>query len=553
MGVGVSVGASPVSQPAAARRRLLSWLSRRQARRAAVRRTIDRWRSRAVAIVAALVLFGVFMAVTGRNPLAVYQEMFRGSFGTWFSFQNTLQRAAPLMLTALATALPLRLGLVMLGGEGAMVLGGLAAAAVGDPLAHAVFGQARRCCWSAGSSAGCWMAGAGALRAYRGVNETISTLLLNYIAIALLNHLVEGPLRDPASLNKPSTLPIGDDNMLGTFPGLDVHWGLGVGAGRVPGALGADAADHVRLRRAHGGRQHPRRAAQRAAGAAADRDRHVPGRAGAGLAGAIEVAAIHGTANASLVTGYGYTGVLVAFIARANPIAVHAGGDPAGRHRRQRRPVAARVRAARRDGQRAAGDAVHLSILFSETLYGRRWFAAQVAIARRRRHERGYGCRSRCDRRRDPDQHAVPVREPGRVPDREERAREPGSRGDAGHGRDVGVRHLVPDRVAVAGRADGRRRGRGAGRAARVAVRPPARQRRRGRHRADAVRRRAGVFPRQAADRTDGAAPAGGVGGLVELVGAGAVGAADQRAVRDRAGDDRAGAASCCGGRAGAS
>ena len=70
------------------------------------------------------------MALTGRNPLAVYREMFRGSFGTWFSFQNTLQRAAPLMLTALATALPLRLGLVVLGGEGAMVLGGLAAAAV---------------------------------------------------------------------------------------------------------------------------------------------------------------------------------------------------------------------------------------------------------------------------------------------------------------------------------------------------------------------------------------------------------------------------------------
>ncbi len=54
-------------------------------------------------------------------------------------------------------------------------------------------------------------------------------MLLNYIAIALLNHLVEGPLRDPASLNKPSTLPIGDDNMLGNLPGLDVHWGLAFG------------------------------------------------------------------------------------------------------------------------------------------------------------------------------------------------------------------------------------------------------------------------------------------------------------------------------------
>src|ERR1700748_455576 len=78
---------------------------------------------------------------------------------------------------------------------------------------------------------GAWIAFAGGLRAYRGVNETISTLLLNYIAIALLNHMVEGPLRDPASLNKPSTLPIGDDNMLGNLPGLDVHWGLAWGLG----------------------------------------------------------------------------------------------------------------------------------------------------------------------------------------------------------------------------------------------------------------------------------------------------------------------------------
>ena len=68
---------------------------------------------------------------------------------------------------------------------------------------------------------------AGALRAYRGVNETISSLLLNYIAIALLNHLVEGPLRDPASLNKPSTPPHRRrQHARQPMPGLDVHWGL---------------------------------------------------------------------------------------------------------------------------------------------------------------------------------------------------------------------------------------------------------------------------------------------------------------------------------------
>jgi simple sugar transport system permease protein len=137
------------------------------------------------------VLFGLFMALTGRNPLAVYQEMFRGSFGTWFSFQNTLQRAAPLMLTALATALPLRLGLVVLGGEGAMVLGGLAAAAVATHL-HMPMSIKLGMLVVGALAGGGWLAMAGALRAFRGVNETICTLLLNYVAIALLNHLVEG-------------------------------------------------------------------------------------------------------------------------------------------------------------------------------------------------------------------------------------------------------------------------------------------------------------------------------------------------------------------------
>src|SRR5262249_24802807 len=76
---------------------------------------------------------------------------------------------------------------------------------------------------------GAWIVLAGALRQYRGINETISSLLLTYIAVAVFNHIVEGPLRDPASLNKPSTPSIGDANMLGQLPGLDVHWGLGFG------------------------------------------------------------------------------------------------------------------------------------------------------------------------------------------------------------------------------------------------------------------------------------------------------------------------------------
>ena len=118
------------------------------------------------AFAAALLLFGVFIACTGRSPASVYYQMYRGSFGTWFSFQNTLMRAAPLMLTALATALPLRLGLVVLGGEGSMVIGGLAAAA-SALAAHEHSPAGVKVAMLAGGAlvGGLWMALSGALRA----------------------------------------------------------------------------------------------------------------------------------------------------------------------------------------------------------------------------------------------------------------------------------------------------------------------------------------------------------------------------------------------------
>src|SRR5258708_32983345 len=81
----------------------------------------------ALALIAALVAFGIFVALFGKNPLDLYFYMYQGAFGTWFSWQNTLSRAAPLLLTALCTALPAQLGLVIIGGEGALLMGALGA------------------------------------------------------------------------------------------------------------------------------------------------------------------------------------------------------------------------------------------------------------------------------------------------------------------------------------------------------------------------------------------------------------------------------------------
>ena len=77
------------------------------------------------ALVGALAVFGIFVALFGKNPLDLYFYMYQGAFGTWFSWQNTLTRAAPLILTALCTALPAQLGMVIIGGEGALLIGAL--------------------------------------------------------------------------------------------------------------------------------------------------------------------------------------------------------------------------------------------------------------------------------------------------------------------------------------------------------------------------------------------------------------------------------------------
>jgi simple sugar transport system permease protein len=274
------------------------------------------------AVGAALLLFGVFVAGQGASPVEVWATLFKGAFGSGFAWQNTLQRAAPLMLTALCVALPARAGLVVIGGEGALVLGGLACAGLAPALAGAGLAGTVLVCLAGAAVGAAWVALAGWLRQWRGINETISSLLLAYVAIGLFKHLVEGPLRDPASLNKPSTPALAEGLRIGGIAGSDVHWGLALG-------VAACAAAALWLRwtpsgfsvRVVGGNL---RAAQ-LVGLPATRLILLAcalGGAAAGLAGAVEVAAVHTAANASLIAGYGYAGILVAFMARQHPLAI---------------------------------------------------------------------------------------------------------------------------------------------------------------------------------------------------------------------------------------
>jgi len=276
-----------------------------------------------VAILVAMILFAIFVAVLGQSPLEVFRLLYDGGFGSSFAWQNTLLRAAPLILTGLAVAIPAQAGMVIIGGEGALALGALLGAIAGIQLAGLPSFLVQSGILIAGAIAGAiWIGLSGWLRSYRGVNETISSLLLSYIGIALLNHFVEGPLRDPASLNKPSTLPIGDVNMIGNIPGTEVHYGLliGVACALLAWFVLKYTTTGFALKIVGGSP----RAAQMAGlrlnywivGAASI------GGAAAGLAGAIEVAAVQGAATSAVVAGYGYTGILVAFIARQNPFAL---------------------------------------------------------------------------------------------------------------------------------------------------------------------------------------------------------------------------------------
>ena len=333
-----------------------------------------------LAILVATGLFCVFLLALGKQPSEFFRLVWLGAFGSGFSWRNTLSRAAPLLLTALCVAIPAQLGLIIIGGEGALVLGGLAATCAalvlaGAPAWVALPGMAA----AAMVTGAAWIGLAGFLRARRGINETITSLLLAYIAVALFNQLVEGLLRDPASVNKPSTFPIPPSGVMPPLPGL--HWHPGIAVGVVAcllcwllvsrstiGFAGRVTGGNFRAAQLQG---LPVNALMIGACAL--------GGALAGLAGGIEVAAVQGRATASLAAGYGYSGILISFLARHNalaiiPMAVLLGGIAAAGGLLQRRMGLPDATVLVFQGM------IFIAILGSETLYGRlRWFQPRVS------------------------------------------------------------------------------------------------------------------------------------------------------------------------------
>ena len=181
-------------------------------------------------LAAALALFSVLLLTSGRSPLQTYASLLGSTLGSGYGVGEVLVKLIPLLFTALAVALPARLGLVNVGGEGQLHLGALFAATAALTLGP---GTPAWLGLPVGALAGmlggaAWALAPALLRARGWLNETISTLLLNYVAVRVVDYFVYGALRDPGSANVPQTRAFGPGFLWPAFTGR-VHLGLPLG------------------------------------------------------------------------------------------------------------------------------------------------------------------------------------------------------------------------------------------------------------------------------------------------------------------------------------
>lgn len=272
---------------------------------------------------AAFALVGFFLFLFGHNPLRAYLELFQGSLGTSYGRSEVLVRAIPLMLCAAATAIPARIGLLNVGGEGQLHVGALAATWGALTFSHLPGQILIPLLVVLGLLGGAVAALIPALlRAGFGANETITTLLFNYVITLLVEYMVRGPWKDPTAFNWPYTPEFSDAARLSFYGGTRVHAGLWF-------ALVGLALFYFVLRRTRIGYEirfigdNPE--AARRAGIPIVRYIILTmcvGGALAGIAGMTEVSAIQGRLRPGISAGFGYTGFLVSWLGLHHPIAI---------------------------------------------------------------------------------------------------------------------------------------------------------------------------------------------------------------------------------------
>jgi simple sugar transport system permease protein len=286
-----------------------------------------------ISFLLALVFGGILLAIVGANPFLTYQAMLEGAFGTvtqwqggeFYSVSETLVKSVPLMFTGLAVAIAFRMLFWNIGAEGQLVMGAVGAAGVAlfFPDLFPFLPQSR---WVylplmiiAGLLAGAiWGLGPALLKAYLKVNEIITTLMLNYIAILWYQQLFQIAWKDPEGFGFPGSAAFGEFAWIPRFTGR-LHWGLFL-------AIAAAAFIWLVLDRSRWGYEirliGENVNAARYAGISIARNivlvMLLSGGL-AGVAGVVEVSAIAHRLQDGLAIGLGFSGIIVAWLAKLNP------------------------------------------------------------------------------------------------------------------------------------------------------------------------------------------------------------------------------------------
>jgi simple sugar transport system permease protein len=273
------------------------------------------------AVLAALLAGSLLILIAGSDPVAAYAALFEGAFFDYWGFASTLVKTCPLLLAGLAVVLPLRAGLFNIGAEGQIYMGALSGTVAAlympelpGPLHVAV-------AVSAGAIGGAlWALIPALLKAYQRINEIIVTLLMNFVALHFVSFVVSGPMMEegapyPYSPEIPSSLFLPH-----ILPRTDAHIGVVV-------AVVLAIAMYVVLRRGVPGYSldtiSKNQNAARYAGMSVERHIVVSfliAGALAGLAGIFEVLGHRYRLFHAFSQGYGYDGIVVAFLAALNPL-----------------------------------------------------------------------------------------------------------------------------------------------------------------------------------------------------------------------------------------
>ena len=276
-----------------------------------------------LAVIASFVAAGIFIALMGFDVSKAYATILFTSFKTPNGFVQTLLKFVPLLLQALAFTVPLAAGKFNIGGEGQLIVGAIGATAVGILFAHLPLPLLLPMVLLAGVLFGGFWAAIPAWLLYRfGINEILTTVMMNFVSFSLIDYVATEVWRDPAA-GHPTTIPIGAG---GELPLLITSPPLNSG---IVLALLVAAAVYVYTNHTPGGYELVATGANPRASRVYGIDVRkmfllslILGGALAGLSGAIEVAGVQHRLIEGLQSNYLLLGIIIGLIARGNVLAV---------------------------------------------------------------------------------------------------------------------------------------------------------------------------------------------------------------------------------------